>query len=252
MDLLAEHSGGVEPAGRELLPGVAFVPMPRRRPRQGPNPNEIAFDTKMIVEKESNYPLSKRSPTALLSLLSEAMMEPPPDEPDSRQKRVRTLREITDELFRRGIDADGVIRDVIIPGMSMAAISRVFVPLFAREELSEDWMKSAETEWLQIASALGLLTGKEFKFGLLDPSGVAEILNLLMTDVRGRIQQWLLNLDSDAVLSGIIPMVDEYMPLPLAHDPGASTNTWRMSRPAWILGDGPEQLSYAATSSFGV
>jgi hypothetical protein len=25
----------------------------------------------------------------------------------------------------------------------------------------------------------------------------------------------------------------------------------RMSRPAWILGDGPEQLSYAATSSFG-
>jgi putative transposase len=26
----------------------------------------------------------------------------------------------------------------------------------------------------------------------------------------------------------------------------------RMSRPAWILGDGPEQLSYAATSSFGV
>jgi len=27
---------------------------------------------------------------------------------------------------------------------------------------------------------------------------------------------------------------------------------WRMSRPAWNLGDGPEQLSYAATSSFGV
>jgi hypothetical protein len=26
----------------------------------------------------------------------------------------------------------------------------------------------------------------------------------------------------------------------------------RMSRPAWNLGDGPEQLSYAATSSFGV
>jgi hypothetical protein len=25
----------------------------------------------------------------------------------------------------------------------------------------------------------------------------------------------------------------------------------RMSRPAWNLGDGPEQLSYAATSSFG-
>jgi len=26
----------------------------------------------------------------------------------------------------------------------------------------------------------------------------------------------------------------------------------RMSRPAWNLGDGPEQLSYAATSSLGV
>jgi hypothetical protein len=26
----------------------------------------------------------------------------------------------------------------------------------------------------------------------------------------------------------------------------------RMSRPAWKLGDGPEQVSYAATSSFGV
>ena len=28
--------------------------------------------------------------------------------------------------------------------------------------------------------------------------------------------------------------------------------TTRMSRPAWNLGDGPEQLSYAATPSFGV
>ena len=27
---------------------------------------------------------------------------------------------------------------------------------------------------------------------------------------------------------------------------------WRMSRPAWNLGDGPEQVSYAATSLFGV
>ena len=33
---------------------------------------------------------------------------------------------------------------------------------------------------------------------------------------------------------------------------GAVSAPGRMSRPAWILGDGPEQLSYAATSSFGV
>jgi hypothetical protein len=52
-----------------------------------------------------------------------------------------------------------------------------------------------------------VLVGGEVKFGMLEPSGVAEILNLPMTDVRGRIQQWLLNLDSDAILSGITPMV---------------------------------------------
>jgi hypothetical protein len=226
MDILAEHGGDLEISGPEILPGVTFSPLPRRRPRSGPNPNDIAFDARMVVQKESHYPVIKQSPTALLSSLSESMMEPTPNDPDDRQKRVASLREITDELYRRGIDADGVIKDVIVPGMSMAAISRVFVPLVARDQLGEEWTRNAETEWAQIANALGLLMGGDIKFGLLNPTGVGDLLNLLMTDVRGRIQQWLLNLDSDAILSGITPEPDEYMVLPLAHEGEGSANTW--------------------------
>src|SRR5664280_730219 len=36
------------------------------------------------------------------------------------------------------------------------------------------------------------------------------------------------------------------------HEIDETAEEWRMSRPAWNLGDGPEQLSYAATSSLGV
>jgi hypothetical protein len=56
----------------------------------------------------------------------------------------------------------------------MAAISRVFVPLVARDRLGEEWTRTAENEWTEIAHALGLLVGGEVKFGMLEPSGVAE------------------------------------------------------------------------------
>jgi hypothetical protein len=44
---------------------------------------------------------------------------------------------------------------------------------------------------------------------------------------------------------------DKTVPLRYAACEGV-VNTWRMSRPAWNLGGGPEQVSYAATSLFGV
>lgn len=130
-DLLGEHGGQRRSPGVTDL-GDGFEVhrrRPRPRPRRGPADGEPAFDARQLYLADQERPRDSRSVASLIYELQERLyFGPPLDEEDRPEYTYEVLADV-DELYRRGIDAERLVRqglsDLIVTGVSFFALTDV-------------------------------------------------------------------------------------------------------------------------------
>ena len=132
-----------------LAPGIAAVPR-HPRARTGPPEGAPAFDAAQVAIEETRLPVARQSLTCILSGLANVLMEPPPSTDDEREKRRGQALGWIDELYRRSIDADALIRETLVEGMASVAVFSMVILILAGDDVPIDWTYPKRSGWVQL------------------------------------------------------------------------------------------------------
>lgn len=144
MDLLAETGNGEpSPAEQPLGLGLAAIQRPAPRPRRSPEADARAFDATEILIRDRDRPIEQKTTTFLIKDLRDLLTTPPAYMTDAHERSYR-LHASRDELVRRGVDADLIIRCGLAPRVS---VSLVF-SLLATEILAASGMEDRPVDGL--------------------------------------------------------------------------------------------------------
>jgi hypothetical protein len=151
MDLLAEHGpDGESPSELVLDLGDGYVAIRQqsRRPRgrRSQDTSGLATDIGRTRRIDAERPVDQRQTTSLVSELREQLITPPWLQPDPRE-REWAIEAARQELRRRGLDVEGLIRFVLGPQIGFSFL--VWLQIAAASETVDDDVP-ADPAWLAL------------------------------------------------------------------------------------------------------
>ncbi len=232
LNYLAENAPEeAEGAPETLSAGLGYRPIRRTQFRRGPESNRPAFDCGQVKLEEAQLSLIRQSVTSLLGSLADLLVEPPSPQ-QVNADRVKSLNAISSELYRRGIDVDGLVRETLLPMAAQLVCISVAIAIYGGDELPKDWRYHLRSGWTELLLETDGDTGQaiaDLRSKGIDESG--PILARIMTDGVNRVQVWLDALSLDEIFRWQVPTRDQYQAL--TGEPTrtfAGVNSWLYER----------------------
>lgn len=218
-DLLAEHGRGRDDNQIDLGPDLTAVRMRRPRARRGPSPEARPFDAAEAKLRERDLPTEKKSVTALINDLHEHLTTPPWFSDDS-EDRSYVIRASLDELARRGVDIESLVRDGFGPSIAGQIAVAIALPDMLRVTPMPDRgtlpdVPEAPAEWRNALLSEDLLVGDE-------RARVDAVLSS-----AGRLRAWVDTAPINDVVDHIAPL---RLPSGPAPDRDRTAGAWMVDR----------------------
>lgn len=209
-DLLAAHDAVPTcDAGYSIGDGLALVPKRRPRARRGPEPTAKPFDAIEIRLRDEERPRSMRHTVSLMVELHSAILTCPWIS-DDREERTYVVRACFEELTRRGIDVDGLVRsgmrDEIAQAVGVIAAMPFLAATIPAERLPLLGLRD-ENDWSRL---LRQYDGPGVEGSSEEESALHLIQEALAGPFKSRLVRWVLHADWLDLTEWRPPAVDNF------------------------------------------
>jgi hypothetical protein len=231
LDILSRVGEPPPPVILDLGHGYGLVPRERHRTRQGPPTGATGFDAEEINREERGQPISRWSPTTLLMQLLDQLAEPTPPSAPGADERRSQLQAMMSELYRRGIDTDALLRDVLIPSVARLPVAWAMVQLVAGDRMPADWSYARRSGWTPLLAGRNTFQEAKDYFDNLRSQGIpGQLVQQWVTEDVPKITSWMLSLTTDRLIDWAVPSTSEYQQTPRATEITGGDSQWLFER----------------------
>ena len=208
LDLLAACGDAEDSEGIPIGNNLAIRRMrPERRARRGPSPVSRPFDAREVAIRERELPVSRRSLSSLLVLLTNLLLEPPGAQ--NVDEKAAEYHEVSLALYRLEIDPARLLKAYFAPQMATAAVIYTMIPLVS-DQLPPDWTYFERLQWDDLIFEDGMNWPERLSLMKDNRDLRSRTVVDLMGVHRHKIERWLAGLDPDELLNWKRPTAVEY------------------------------------------